>query len=174
MDKTPWFTIGRVTGVHGLNGGLRVWSYAQSSDTFRPGTDVVLKDSKGQMHSYTIFKAGPYKKGVLLFLETVTQRNDAEQLKNMDILVRREDLPDIEEDDTWYWQDLIGLKVVDDTAGFLGAVDTIMPTGAHDILVVKDEDRETLIPMDRHFVKTVDIKSAAIHVDLPQGFLTSD
>ena len=170
MNKSPWFTIGKVTGVHGLNGGLKVWSYAQSPDTFRPGTEIVLRNRKNQELSYTIFKAQPYKKGVLLFLENIVHRNEAEPLAGMEILMKRESLPDIEEDDTWYWQDLIGLEVLDDNTGFLGTVESILPTGGHDILVVKDKDRETLIPMVKHFVENIDLDNGKINVSLPPGF----
>ncbi|MBU1696086.1 MAG: 16S rRNA processing protein RimM, partial [Proteobacteria bacterium] len=43
MNKATSFTIGKVTGVHGLNGNLKVWSFADSINTFCPGRNVLLK-----------------------------------------------------------------------------------------------------------------------------------
>jgi len=129
MNKAASFTIGRVTGVHGLNGNLKVWSFAESVDTFYPGKIVLLKseealESMGK--PYTILKA-----------------------------------------DTWYWQDLLGLDVFDHQKGFIGKITDIFPTGANDMLVVMDKTRETLVPMHKHFVESIDIEKNAVKTTLP-------
>lgn len=61
-----WLTIGKVTGVHGLGGNLKVLSWAQSPDTFAQGLVVVLKDENETLdpgREYVIRRTGRYKKG---------------------------------------------------------------------------------------------------------------
>jgi 16S rRNA processing protein RimM len=91
-----------------------------------------------------------------------------------ELLIDKAQLPDLEED-TWYWEDLYGLRVSDRELGPLGTIDRIFPTGADDILVVTDkgtpEGPEILIPMNRHFVLNVDIEAGQVFTDLPQGFV---
>ncbi|MBU2451852.1 MAG: 16S rRNA processing protein RimM, partial [Proteobacteria bacterium] len=80
MNKAASFTIGKVTGVHGLGGNLTVRSFADSVDTFSPGTSVLLKSENQEGRQYTILKASAHKKGILLTLEGIDSRNLAEDL----------------------------------------------------------------------------------------------
>jgi len=169
MNKAASFTIGKVTGVHGLNGNLKVWSFADSIDTFSPGRSVLLKTEDEEGKPYKIIKASPHKKGILLFLEGVDNRSLAEDLVGKEILIDREQLSEPEED-TWFWQDLLGLDVFDHQKGFLGQITNIFPTGANDVLVVTDKTRETLIPMHKHFVASVDIENKTVRTTLPEDY----
>ncbi|MEH0018907.1 MAG: ribosome maturation factor RimM [Desulfobacter sp.] len=177
MDRTTWFTIGKVTGVHGLGGNLKVWSFAESPESYQPGQRVRLRDEGAPEEdgkAYTIAKVSSWKKGILLALEGVTRREAAEEMVGKEILMNREQMPELEEE-TWYWQDLIGLAVTDRELGILGTVERIFPTGADDILVVTDksnpEKTEVLIPLNGHFVSEVDLESGRLATDLPQGFI---
>ena len=172
MDTATSFTIGKVTGVHGLNGNLKVWSYAESIGTFSPGRIVLLKFKDEQGSTYTITRSAPHKKGLLLNLKGVDNRTLAEGLVGKEILMNRDQLPEPEAD-TWYWQDLIGLDVIGRENEFIGTITRIFPTGAHDILVIthdtagKKEDQEILVPMHQRFVKTVDMENRVVTVQLP-------
>ncbi len=169
MGKASSFTIGKVTGVHGLGGNLKVWSYAESIETFCPGNSVLLKSENDEGTVYTILKASPHKKGVLLTLEGIDNRNLAEDLVGYELLIERDQLEEPEED-TWYWEDLYGVDVFDYQKGFIGKITEIFPTAADDILVVKDGDNETLIPMNKHFVKSVDIENNTLEAALPEDY----
>lgn len=170
MGNSTWFTIGKVTGVHGLKGFLKVWSFAQSIDTFGPKRIVLLKSENGLEKEFTIIKAQPHKKGILLLLEGVNNRNLADDLVDSEILIDRDLLPEPEED-SWYWQDLIGLDVKDEFKGFIGKVKHIFPTGANDVLVVKNKKKEVLVPMHRNFVISVDLEQSILITRLPEELL---
>ncbi len=176
MDEDGLLTIGKITGVHGLGGNLKVHSFAESRKIFSIGMQVRLKrpdqgsaDSLGK--AFTITRSSPMKKGLLLGLKEVDSRQMAEELVGHDILIPKDSLPELD-DDTWYWNDLYGLDVTDKVYGHLGGVDSILPTGAHDVLVIKDKEtgRETLIPMHRRFVASVDLKHKVIRTTLPEGY----
>jgi len=175
MSKT-WLTIGKITGVHGLAGNLKVWSFAESVDTFSTGLHVRLRDEGADSGSdYTITGASSSKKGIRLSLKGVTTREASEALVGKEILMDKAQLPDLEED-TWYWEDLCGLEVVDRDLGRLGTIDRLFSTGADDILVIVDKkspgSTEVLIPMNSHFVLSVDIDAGVINTMLPEGFIT--
>ena len=177
MEGNDLLTIGKVTGVHGLDGKLKVRSFAESPETFQQGLQVRLRPddsltgTSGPDRSFTIQKVSPKKSGLLLGLQDVDTREEAEELIGWNILVPKEALPELEED-TWYWEDLYHLEVIDQNLGSLGVIERIFPTGANDILVVKNHKtgRETLIPMHRHFVKSVDMESKVVKTEVPPGF----
>ena len=169
MDKSTSFTIGKVTGVHGLNGNLKVCSFAASMDTFCPGRLVFLKSGQAMSTPYSIVKVSAHKKGVILQLDGVDSRNLAEDLVGCEVLIERDQLPEPEKD-TWYWQDLYGLEVVDRDRGFIGKISKIFPTGANDVLVVTDNTRETLVTMHKHFVDSIDMDAGTMKTTLPEDY----
>lgn len=162
--------MGKITGVHGLDGKLKVWSFAESLDVFVPGNRVFLRSKNTDaVTPYVIEKCSDWKKGLLLRLSGVDSRDMADDLAGKEVLIPRHQLPEPEED-AWYWQDLFGLNVVDKNRGNLGVIETIIPTGAHDVLVVKNRDQEVLIPMHRQFVTHVDLEGKTVTTCLPQGY----
>lgn len=175
-----WLIIGKITGVHGLAGNLKVWSFAESLDTFSKGRQVHLRDEGADTGTdYTIIGASASKKGIRLSLEGITTREASDDLVGKEILMNKTQLPDLEPD-TWYWEDLCGLGVIDRDLGHIGTIERLFSTGADDILVVKtDTDQavqstnlEVLIPMNRHFVDEVDIDAGTVKTTLPEGFIT--
>lgn len=169
MNKNASFTIGKVTGVHGLNGTLKVASFAESADTFRKGRSITIKSNGEEEKSHIILHASPHKNGVLLTLEGIETREQAEIQVGKEIVVNRDQLPEPEED-SWYWQDLIGLTVVDHIKGYLGKITHIFPTGANDVLVITDDDREILVPMHKNFVESVDMDTQTVKTTLPEDY----
>lgn len=168
--KDRLLIMGRITGTHGLEGSIKVWSFAESTDTLAPGNQVFVgDDAADDRQSHVIEACVAYKKGLLMRLSGIDSREQADGLIGRQILVHRSRLPE-PEDETWYWQDLYGLTVMDQEFGELGTIDTLFATGAHDILVVKDKAREILIPMHRQFVTGVDLEKAMVFTRLPEGY----
>jgi 16S rRNA processing protein RimM len=179
MEEEHLLTIGKITGVHGLKGNLKVWSFAESVDTFGRGNKIWLRSESAKTdEEHTIVSASARKKGVLIRLNQVDTAEQAEQLVGREILISKDQLPEIEAD-TWYWQDLFGLTVIDTRLGKLGTIDRIFPTNARDMLVVVDKDApdehkkgdaEILIPMHDHFVESVDLDAGVVTTTLPDGY----
>ncbi|MDY0220839.1 MAG: ribosome maturation factor RimM [Desulfobacterium sp.] len=170
MEKSL-FTLGVVTGVHGVKGLVRVRSFAESFDTFEAGLEMVVQKAGNKGERHTILKASPHKKGLLIQFAGV-DRNIAETLVGAEILVERDRLPEPEAD-SYFWEDLIGLRVTDKTLGALGTIDSIMETGSNDVFVVKnktvDSDQEFLVPALASVVIEIDLDRGEMVVDLPEG-----
>ena len=166
MEKTL-FTLGQVTGVHGLKGFLKIRSFAGSVATFRQGLDLVVRRTGKTDQLYEVVKASPHKKGALLLLSGV-DRDVAETLVGAELLVDRDVLPEPEED-AYYWVDLIGLRVIDQALGFLGRIDSVIETGSNDVFVVKGGEREVLVPGLASVVVRVDLENGEMIIDLPEG-----
>jgi len=115
-------------------------------------------------------KAGkPHGKTIIVHLEGVDDRNEAELWVGSDIYIRPDQLPELNEDE-YYWSDLIGLKVVSVEGDDFGVIDHLLETGANDVIVVKG-DRERLIPyVTGQVVKVVDLKENKMIVDWGADF----
>ncbi len=168
MKENTLVFVAKVTGVHGVAGYLKVWSFDGTIDIFRQDQFIQLKTEKGTGTWYQVQKTTPYKKGILLVLKGVETRDQAETLVRQDIFINRDDLPELEKN-TYYWQDLLGLVVIDQNRGNIGKIDSIFSTGAHDVLVVKNKNQETMVPLVESIVLSVNIKDRTIDIDLPEG-----
>ncbi len=161
------FSVGQVTGVHGLKGYLKVRSFAESVSIFKPDTKVFVGTSESKGQWLELVKASPHKKGLLVLFKDV-DRDIAEDLCGKDIFMSREELPELE-DDTFYWEDLIGIKVIDSNLGYLGEIVSVITTGSNDVFVVKGGVREVLVPGLSHVVLSVDLEQNKMIIDLPEG-----
>ncbi len=88
-------------------------------------------------------------------------RNKADELKSRQVFIEKAQMLDLEEGD-FYWNDLVGMQVKSTEGIFLGKVDSLIETGANDVLVVSPteeswDDQERLIPyVDGEIVVRVD------------------
>jgi 16S rRNA processing protein RimM len=101
---------------------------------------------------------------LLACLEGVDDRTGAEALMGLDVAVLREEMPEAE-DDEFYWDDLIGLEVVNVQGEALGQVAGLLETGANDVLQVRDGDQERLIPFVDAVIQQVDLEAGRLVVD---------
>jgi len=160
--------IARIVGAHGLAGGLKLASYAESLDVFASGRPVIVRDAGGEETVYEIDRAKAQGRSVLLSLKGVTHRTPAEALAGCDLFIDKTALPKLEEG-TYYWSDLIGVEVYSVEGDFLGRLESIFQTGSNDVYVVKHAGRELLLPALTSVVKSVDLKARRMEVDVPEG-----
>jgi 16S rRNA processing protein RimM len=127
-----------------------------------------LRDSKGNEATYVIKGGSPYKTIYRLAFSEITSRNDAENLIESEVLVEKALLPDLDEDEH-YWFEIIGLDVFQTDDAYLGTIDSIIPTGSNDVYVVKHPEKETLIPALQSVVVKIDLPNNRMVVELPEG-----
>lgn len=110
-------------------------------------------------------------KTVIAKLEGCDDRDAAMLLSGTEVSIRPEQLKPLDEY-TFYWRDLIGLKVTNQQGFDFGTVKSLMETGSNDVLVVKSvEGKETLIPWTLGMaIDDVDLVSGQITVDWDEDF----
>lgn len=171
MDNSDsqMFTVGEITGVHGIKGYLKIRSFAEATDLFSPGAVFFLGMPGKKKDRFVLIRATSHKKGLIALFEGVT-REIAENLVGREIAVERDALPELEPD-TYYWEDLIGIRVMDVRRGYIGNIDHVMPTGSNDVFVVKLDEREVLVPALAWIVLAVDLDSGEMSVDMPDELM---
>lgn len=135
--------VGRISGLYGVRGWVKVYSHTEPRSNILSYTTWYLK-GKGEWLERELLEGRPHGKGIIAHLAGLDDRDSAAALLGADIAIRREQLADTAAGE-YYWADLIGLRVVTSEGVELGTVDSLLETGANDVLVVKDE-RERLIP----------------------------
>lgn len=161
--------LGRIVGVHGVRGELKLESYTDPRMRifrYQPwqlgtGSGVVqVAGCQGRAQG----------KGIVATLPGIDDRDAAAALVGSDIRVPRAALPPAAPGE-YYWADLEGLEVVTMQGVPLGRVSHLVATGANDVLVIRDGVRERLVPfLPGQFVTEVDIQGGRVVVDWDPDF----
>lgn len=171
--------IGKIASPYGIKGWVKVNSFTESLDNILHYQPWYLRQNNG-LKRVNVTEGRIHGKAVVVHIESVDDRDSAELLKGCEIAVQREQLPAAQPGE-YYWIDLIGLQVINLQGVGLGRVDHLLETGANDVLVLKDTnkeppdkekgDSERLIPFVRgEIVKEVDLENGKIHVDWDEDF----
>ena len=163
--QQKWVTLGRVSGVFGVKGWLKVQSYTQPRDNVAAFGVWTLRLA-GIERRFEVEDGRDHAGSVVAKLRGIEDRDRAREWMGADIVVEREQLPPVGAGEL-YWTDLEGLEVRDVAGTVLGNVEYLLATGAHDVLVVGRKP-ERLIPFVRDsVVKDVDLAAGRIVVDWP-------
>jgi 16S rRNA processing protein RimM len=118
-----------------------------------------------------VLEANVHGKILVARLPGILDRTMAEQCKGLLVAVHRDSLPKQVEGE-YYWSDLIGLKVINLAGESLGVVDTLLETGANDVLSVRDaQGKEMLIPFLASVIQQVSLDEKVIRVDWQADYL---
>lgn len=160
--------VGKILGTHNLKGEVKVYSNIENLEKLIGQKIIVeLEDGSSKLLSIKKIEHLLGEKWIFHF-EEIKNKNDAMQLRNCFIKIRR-DILGISEDEI-FMNDVIGIDVYDEKNNeYLGKVKEIFETAAHNIYVVESEKYETMIPDIDYFVKTLNLKEKKLIVNLIDG-----
>jgi 16S rRNA processing protein RimM len=165
--------VGRVVRAHGVTGEVVVEIRTDDPDTrFAPGTTLRAKPSRGgPERDYVVDSAREHSGRLLVRLDGVADRTAADSLRGTLFVVDTADLPPIEEPDEFYDHQLEGLQVVTIAGTPVGSVAEVLHTAAGELLSVRSEAGEVLVPFVSAIVTSVSLADQTIEIDPPEGLL---
>jgi 16S rRNA processing protein RimM len=166
-------TIGRAVKAHGVTGELVVEIRTDDPELrFAPGTILHAKSSDHGEHNYVVEGVRPHGSRLLLRLAGVADRDAADALRGSLFVIDSEDLPPIDEPDTYYDHQLEGLLVRTTAGRDIGTVAEVLHTAAGELLAVnRAESGELLVPFVSAIVTSVSLDSGIVEIDPPEGLL---
>ncbi len=139
--------VGKVAKAHGLQGEIKVHSFSDSPASLLDYRQVVLVDKSGRLtRKLDVENARLHGKGIILKLEEIDDRDNAESIHGLGILVDKKELAPLEEEE-YYWYQWYKLPVHTAEGKYLGIITSLFSNGAQDILVVENDNDEYLIPI---------------------------
>jgi 16S rRNA processing protein RimM len=167
--------VGHVSKPHGIKGELFIWVLTdQPEDVFVPGQRLLLGTESGEVEEgaleVLVEEARGYKKGFLVRLAGVPDRNGAEALVGRYLLVPAEERGEPEEGEVYYHQ-LLGLAVETVDGALVGRVREVFETSPAHLLEVKGSGQVHLIPFTREIVRSVDVEEGRLVIEPPEGLL---
>ena len=167
--------MGRIVGSFGVYGWIKVFPFTESVDGLLSYPVWWIGEGDGKWCEMKVTKCNVHAKLLVSLLEQCTDRTAAMKLKNMLVAVPRSQLPALSNSgvDGYYWEDLIGLKVVNLQSEELGYVVGIIASSSNDILQIqelKEGEGERLIPFIKKVIVNVDFSVRQIIVDWESDF----
>jgi len=179
-DETPEkIVLGRITGVYGLKGWVKVFSYTDPMESivdYNPWYIRPVSKTKSPWTKVKLKAGKRHAKTVIAKLEHCNDCNQAQAYIGVEIAIEQSQFEQSKDDNEYYWRDLIGLRVINQQDIELGVVTKLLETGANDVLVVSSkngeaDNKEHLIPWTmQQAIVSVDIEQGVIEVDWDQDF----
>lgn len=171
MRNTDWsdfVAVGEITAPHGIQGAFRVYPTTDFPKRLLRRKTVWVGSLSGPQK---VIMAQSHPPLVILKLEQISTREEAETLRGEILYVPKKSLPPLGSQE-YYWFQLQGLRVQDHgTQEIIGTIDKIIRTGAnHDVFeVIRPGKPGLLIPALKSVVLEVRLEEGIMVVQLPEG-----
>ncbi len=172
FNETCDAVIGKVLSPHGVSGHVKVYPYSDFPERINLLVRVeLLLDLERRM--FEIETASVYGRFWLVKFKGIESREGAARIRGSLVVIPKQGRMPLPEG-SYYHDQLIGLQVYTSDGKLLGRICDLLITGGHDLFLIEREDREdrkTLIPAVRKFIRKIDLQAESMVVDLPEGLI---
>ncbi|MBX3097643.1 MAG: 16S rRNA processing protein RimM [Fimbriimonadaceae bacterium] len=151
--------IGKIVGVHGIKGAMKVEPWTDFPERFEPGAVVHLRQV-----AYEVIATHWHKSQVRVILDGFEKPEDVQPHIGQALYADADEELELDEDE-YEVRHLIGMAVRTSDGEALGSLEHVLPSPAQDLLCVG----ELMIPMAKEFVKKIDFENRCITVELIPG-----
>lgn len=163
MNETK-ILLAQIGAPHGIKGEVRVKPFGEPEMLDQYGK-LETKDGK----KFKIKRMRPQKNMMVVKFEGVNTREEAEALNRVELFIDRAKLPELEEEDEFYIEDLIGMDVLNEADEKIGTVLAIPNFGAGDMIEVKPTNSSStyFLPFTKQVVPEIDFENGSLKVVPP-------
>jgi len=170
MLKHPeHFQLGKIGRTHGLHGDV-----IAILDTDKPSAYAKLEGFFLEVNHtflpYFIRKISIRGNEAHISLEGITNVEQATRLKGADIYLPIDKLPKPTKGE-FYFHDLLGCRLIDQSLGELGTVEDIIETAGQKLISFHYQEKEVLLPFVKQFVTEIDLDGKTLKTQLPEGLI---
>jgi 16S rRNA processing protein RimM len=168
MEISECYKIGYVAKTHGLKGEVTIVLGQECPDL--KSIKTIFVERTGQLIPYFIDTISLKGDKAFLKLEDVNSAEGAQALKGSSLFLPLKERPKLARGE-FYNDEVIGFEVVDDTKGTLGHVEAVFEQGPNRHLILNQNTKEIMIPVNGPFITGINKTKKRISVNLPEGFL---
>jgi len=163
------YSIGIVLKPQGVRGEVKVEPLSPYPERFEKLKKIFVQKETPQ--TYSVEKVRITDRFVFLKFVEINSRDEAENLRNCELLIKQEDLINLAADE-YFLHDLIGCNVLSESGEEIGEITDIMQNSSNDVYIVNSRDgKEILIPAVKEVVIKVNIKQKKVIIRPMDGLL---
>jgi len=158
--------VARIGAAHGVRGEVKLWSFTEDPAAVAHYGPLETQDGT---RCFEIEALRAAKDHFVARIAGVSDRDAAEKLRNIELYIPRARLPKIEETDTFYHADLVGLDAVTPAGARVGIVHALHNFGAGDIIEIAPAEGgdPLMLPFNETTVPKIDVAARQIVVMPP-------
>jgi 16S rRNA processing protein RimM len=159
--------VGKINGLFGVQGWVKIFSHTHPRKnilSYKPWHVQI----DGQWQTLEITNGREQGKTIAAKIKDIDSREQAGAMIGVDVYIEKSQLPKLEKGEH-YWEDLIGLTVINQSGFVFGKVVNLVATGANHVLVAQGE-KEYWIPYVEPFLCETNIEKQQILVDWDENF----
>jgi len=170
MQKKDCFFLGKIVKKYSYKGELLAKLDTDEPELYEQ-MDSVLVELRSHLVPFFIESSQFHKSELLrIKFEDVNNEQDADALLKCALYLPLQFLPELD-DDKFYYHEIIGFKVEDDTHGNIGIIKAVNDSTAQALFEIDKNGIEILIPMNDEFILKVDKPNRTIYVKTPEGLI---
>lgn len=163
--------VGKIKEAHGIRGEVFFLIFSKDLSWVDDLEEIYVGDQP-HLKKLNIVKFREHKEGLILTLEDIKNRNQADELAQKQVWVDA-NLFVSDDDETPYLIEIENFEVIDKIHGPIGKITGFSWNGAQDILIVQNSNTKEPyeIPFVDAFVERIDSENEKLYTDLPEGLL---
>lgn len=172
---TEYLNVGKIVNTQGLKGEVRVISQTDfPEERYKKGSILTLfQDGKAPVE-LEINSHRKHKNFDIVTFVGHPSINDVEKYRDGILKVKKDDIQDLSGDEYYYHQ-IIGLVVVDETGTEIGKIKEILAPGANDVWVVQRKGKKDVyLPYIDSVVKAINLENGTVTVELMEGLIDDE
>lgn len=167
-----YLLVGDIVSTHGIRGEVKVNIVTDDLSRFDVGNNLyVLKDNVYQKITVSSFRL--HKNMALITFNNIKDINDVVSYLKLSLYIDKDEVPELEEG-MYYYDDLIGLDVIDvnnDNNKVGKVIDVVeVPQGCI-LRIKKTNGKQALVPYVEEFIKKVDLENKTIEIASIEGLI---
>ena len=158
--------VARIGAAHGVRGDVKLWSFTEDPAAVAHYGPLETQDGS---RCFEIEALRAAKDHFVARIAGVNDRDAAEKLRNIELYIPRARLPKIEEADTFYHADLVGLDAITPDGARVGTVHALHNFGAGDIIEIAPAEGgdPLMLPFNETTVPKIDVAARQVVVVPP-------
>lgn len=161
---------GRLGRPHGVRGAIRVWPLNPATPLVKAGRSLQVGRDARKTRTLIVSTCHRDGKSWVMRFDGVDDRDVAAKLTGLTWYVQREAFAPAADDEV-YLVDLIGLAVQTEAGDALGVIVDIWQAGAGDVLVIRGDRGDHLVPNVPDFVVRLDPANPPVIIRPIDGLL---
>lgn len=168
VEGPDYVCVGAIAAAHGIRGEVKVKSF--TADPLDVGAYGPVTTDRGQVLKLKVLRE--QGDAVVVRIEGIADRNEAEALRGLKLFVSRDKLPASDDEDEFYHADLLGLAVEDQAGVKLGRILSIQDFGAGDMLeIALEQGGSAYLAFTREAVPVIEVKAGRVIANPPEAWL---
>lgn len=165
---------GKVIKEWGLNGELKIMPINIAISEFEEIDSIMLSRDTvkefEQSETFEILNKKYLSNGIVVTLKGIDTIESARVYRHAHVLIDAKNIPKLGEGE-YFKHEIIGLNAITISGENIGRVTEILQTSANDIFIIKDSDKEILIPAVKAFIDEINIEKGYVKIIPIEGLL---